>query len=129
MNKLIISTTTIAMVALILNVGHGFALTSEQRSSVGFQDGLQDCGTGTSTMLNSASNAGHHTQAYMEGYYQGLNSCVKPVTNNNNQNSGNVDQNNRNQAISQGTSQHQGFCVTVFSGCSQTSGESAGLSN
>ena len=129
MNKLIISTTaTIAMIALILNVGHVYAGTPQQNAAVGFQDGLRDCRSGSSDWINSHPNAGHHSADYLQGYQEGLNSCVNPVSNNN-QNSGNVDQNNRNEPQTQGSSQSQGFCVTVFSGCSQTSGQSQGLQN
>ena len=121
-----ITTTIVLSTIMMIVINNTYALTAEQRSSVGYQAGLQDCGTGTSTMLNSASNAGHHSQDYMQGYYEGLNSCVKNVSG---QNGDNQNSNNRNDAQSQGTSQHFGMCVTVFTGCSQTSGESQGVSN
>lgn len=114
MDKKIILTMVLLLTSVGVGVTQGFALTAVQRNAVGFQDGLQDCGTGTSTKLNSASNAGHHTQAYMEGYYEGLKSCVTANTN------------VVSQSQTQGASQGQGFCVTVFSGCTQTLGQSQG---
>jgi hypothetical protein len=75
MDKIVLSVLPAIMV-ILFGATSAHALTSEQRSSVGFQDGLSDCATGTSAKINGASNAGHHTQAYMQGYKEGLNSCT-----------------------------------------------------
>ena len=130
MNKLIISTTaTIAMIALILNVGHVYAGSPEQNYSVGFTDGQSDCHSGTANAFNNHPNANHHSQDYINGYNAGYNSCNNFNSVDLGQNANNVNQNNRNEPQTQGSSQSQGFCVTVFSGCSQTSGQSQGLQN
>ncbi len=52
-----------------------FSASESQNSAIGFQDGLQDCRSGTSNAINSHSNAGHHSASYMQGYNQGLISC------------------------------------------------------
>ena len=52
-----------------------FAASESQNSAIGFQDGLQDCRSGTSNGINGHSNAGHHSASYMQGYNQGLASC------------------------------------------------------
>lgn len=122
--------TTIMIVIMTTNNSTVYAhsQTEQQRNSIGYQDGVSDCQSGTSAMINGASNAGHHTQAYMEGYQRGVNSCGSTPSSSG-QNGENQNSNNREQAQSQGMSQHQGFCVTVFSGCTETGGQSSGLSN
>jgi hypothetical protein len=75
------TTTTTILTVLFVSIFHSSiinisTLTSYgARPDVGFQDGLSDCQTGTSNAINSHSNAGHHSDEYMEAYNRGLASC------------------------------------------------------
>ena len=102
-----------------------FAGSPAQNYSVGFTDGCDDGKTGTSTAYYGHSNGTHHSDDYNNGYNAGYTQCS---TGTQNQNSNNVDQNNRNQAQSQGSVQHT-FCVNVFGSCPSTTGQSQGLEN
>lgn len=127
-SKLVLILPILAL--LSMTIGTAFAGTPEQNYQAGYNDGCQDAHTGNTLSYYNHSNGNHHSQSYNNGYNAAFNSCGGfSNVDNSQQNGANQNSNNREQAQSQGTSQHFGLCVTVFSGCSQTSGESAGLSN
>ena len=74
-------TTTILVsiiaTSIFLSIGDqdAFAGSTTDNTAIGFQDGLKDCRSGSSEHMNSHSNAGHHSSAYIKGYNQGLNNC------------------------------------------------------
>jgi hypothetical protein len=87
----------------------------------GHVDGCADQASGTSNALNGHSNANSHSAAYLAGYDAGLTNCDGSIVltdhSNDNQNSGNVDQNNRVQPTSQQATAAQ-HCFVLIGSCS-----------
>lgn len=109
---------SIVLLTTIATVGTAYAGTPAQNYNVGYGDGCADGKTNSANAFNSHSNAAHHSQSYINGYNAGYNSCSN-LDSVNLANTNTVSQ-------TQGASQGQGFCVTVFSGCTQTLGQSQG---
>ncbi len=135
-------TTTILVLiitaSIFISVGgqSAFAGSTADNTAIGFQDGLKDCRSGSFNHINSHSNAGHHSAAYIKGYNQGLNSCVHSSSittskGNGNQITGtdNHNHNNRNQGQSQVASPHFSCFVLIGKCGSQIINQGQSLTN
>lgn len=122
MNK--IHTTKILIATLVISLGlvttssnSAFAGSASENNAAGYRDGCADAQSGTSAAYNGHSNASHHSDSYNVGYSNGYSACqVQQTVAVSNQNSNNVDQNNREQPQTQNAA-NTNHCFVLIGTC------------